>query len=49
MPVAGGELQALTELEEFAFYPEWNRDTGEIVFSTETYQFVVDPHNTDSG
>jgi Tol biopolymer transport system component len=43
VPASGGELRYLTEFELFGYYPDWNRATGQIVFSTEVIGFQRDP------
>ena len=39
----GGSATTLTPYSTFAYYPDWNRLTGEIVYSVETLGYVADP------
>jgi Tol biopolymer transport system component len=43
LPATGGELRYLTEFERFGYYPDWNRATGQVVFSIEVIGFQRDP------
>jgi Tol biopolymer transport system component len=43
VPAIGGDPHYLTEFEQFAYYPDWNRATDEIVFSTESIMFKEAP------
>jgi Tol biopolymer transport system component len=43
VPATGGPLRYLTDFERFAYYPDWNRVTDEIVFSTEVIGFQRSP------
>lgn len=47
VPATGGEPRYLTEFEQFAYYPDWNRVTGEIVFSTEVKEYKKDLNYRD--
>jgi Tol biopolymer transport system component len=42
LPASGGEPTPLLPFESFAYKPDWNRVTGQIVFSTETIQYASD-------
>ena len=37
--VTGGDLEYLTDFEAFAYYPDWNRVTGQIVYDTDVLQY----------
>ena len=41
--VDGGEPELLTDFDKYAYYPDWNRVTDEIVFSTETLGYAASP------
>jgi Tol biopolymer transport system component len=44
---SGGDLKRLTDPDVFAYAPDWNPSTGEIVFSTETLQYRSAPQEGD--
>ncbi len=44
----GGEPRYLTDFAKFAYYPDWNRVTDEIVFSTEGLFFRGEPDPGDT-
>ncbi len=44
---AGGEIRQLVDPSTFAYAPDWNAATGEIVFSTETLQYRAQPQAGD--
>lgn len=41
VPVSGGTVTPLVDQGVFAYAPDWNHVTGEIVYSTETREFVA--------
>lgn len=41
--VKGGKPKLLTDFDQYAYYPDWNRVTNEIVFSTETMGYAATP------
>jgi Tol biopolymer transport system component len=43
VPATGGDPRYLTDFERFAYYPDWNRVTDQIVFSTEVIGFQQSP------
>jgi len=43
VPAAGGEIAFLTEFDQFAFRPDWNHATGEIMYGVETIQYSMNP------
>jgi len=47
VPAAGGQPRYLTGFEQFAYYPDWNRVTDEIVFSTEAIKYKKAPEPGD--
>jgi Tol biopolymer transport system component len=42
LPASGGEPTHLLPFASYAYKPDWNRVTGQIVFSTETIQYASD-------
>jgi len=43
VPADGGEPRYLTNFDQWAYYPDWNRATGQIVFSTEVIGYQCSP------
>jgi len=44
---SGGDIRELVDPTTFAYAPDWNARTGEIIYSTETMQFRAEPQQGD--